>query len=462
MKQRDKIISEIQYKNKSGIFKYSQSNFEKTRFQVLELSKFNTIKYVKLKFSPIVLKDLSLLARIHLLPKKPEIGSLCLFSLPTGLGKSLPELFINDSITDPVSSVRYLLNKAAENGDIRIENGYLISFVTDINILLTELTKMGLLSLIETSSKGRLLFIPVSENLGYLSSQYDPGKILMNSHFFLLDLTDLESCFDIMGELYGLLMLNGKIISPPLYPRSALFIGNNGKSSIETVSIKDMKIVIDNIIYSHGNNCSIFIRPEFEVSPQQRGIDIAVVGSRILAFSGNGGLDIPEAGYVIHINKYIPPGSLTVEYVPFGGYFGIQVGPPLIIDGKQLSDFKEPFYNGDGIKYPPTVYPQNWETGKAARLGIGTSVNGKISVIWAEGSKAQTYRPGVDSRGVSLSEFAEIADTFKMKNFINLDGGGSSQIAVKNTRSLFIADRIKETGKEFERPIPIGLGIDLH
>ncbi|MCF6335693.1 MAG: phosphodiester glycosidase family protein, partial [Spirochaetales bacterium] len=227
------------------------------------------------------------------------------------------------------------------------------------------------------------------------------------------------------------------------------------------LSIKDMGIVIDNNTYYHEKNCTVLIRPEHRISLLRKGLDIAVVGSRIVGFSKNERLEIPEAGYVINLPHGESPDCLTVRYIPLKGSFGIQVGPPLIDNNILHSEFKQPFFNGSGIKFPPTVYPQGWTTGRAARMGIGTTQEGQPILIWVEGSKPLMYRPGVDSKGVSLSEFALIGKNHRLKDFVNLDGGGSSQVAVNGDRILSIADKRDEKGDEFERPIPIGLGIKI-
>ncbi len=445
--------------NSHSVFTYSIKGNGKNRYQIIKLEKINSISPVSMRFNSQVLVDLTRLSRIHLLPKKPEIGSLCLFSLPADIENHLPDIFDNENIIEPVSRVRYLLNRSLEDGSTRVEKGKLVSSIDNISIFIDEMEKRNMLSVIQTSTNGTLMSIPVSNRMGYLSNHFRENRIVFNSHFFLMDLTDLETSFDIMGEPYGLLMVEGKISSPPLYSRAAFFIDKNGNSRVEELSIKDVGIVIDNETYFHGENCSIFVRPENNISPYQKGLDIAVVGSRIVGLSKNGGQEIPEAGYVIHLLSNNIPGSLKVDYIPLEGSFGIQVGPPLIEDNLVLSDFKQPFYNRKGIKFPPTVYPPGWTEGRAARLGIGISDDGSFKVIWAEGSKPAMYRPGIDSMGLTLAEFASIGKKHGMKNFINLDGGGSSQIAIAGHRSLSMADKKNEAGDEFERPIPVGLSV---
>ena len=79
-------------------------------------------------------------------------------------------------------------------------------------------------------------------------------------------------------------------------------------------------------------------------------------------------------------------------------------------------------------------------------------------LLWAEGAAKFGYVPGQGSCGASLKEMAEICADVGMVNAVNLDGGGSAQILLRNRRSLKISDRNPDTS-EAERPVPLGLMI---
>ena len=78
-------------------------------------------------------------------------------------------------------------------------------------------------------------------------------------------------------------------------------------------------------------------------------------------------------------------------------------------------------------------------------------------ILWAEGAAKLGHTPGVDSRGATLPDMAEFCSNVGMVNAVNLDGGGSAQILLKNIRSLMISDRRAEDGTESERAVPLGL-----
>ena len=78
-------------------------------------------------------------------------------------------------------------------------------------------------------------------------------------------------------------------------------------------------------------------------------------------------------------------------------------------------------------------------------------------ILWAEGAGKIGYVPGEGSRGASLSDMAELCAEMGMVDAVNLDGGGSAQILVRNERSLMISDRNAPDASEAERPVPMGL-----
>ena len=78
-------------------------------------------------------------------------------------------------------------------------------------------------------------------------------------------------------------------------------------------------------------------------------------------------------------------------------------------------------------------------------------------IFWAEGAGKLRYVAGEDSTGASLTEMAEIATDIGMTNGINLDGGGSAQILLKNQRTLRISDRNVADNSDAERLVPFGL-----
>jgi exopolysaccharide biosynthesis protein len=99
----------------------------------------------------------------------------------------------------------------------------------------------------------------------------------------------------------------------------------------------------------------------------------------------------------------------------------------------------------------------NFDKSRAARIALGADSEGKPILLWAEGAAKSGYIPGQGSCGASLKELAELCNLAGMKHAVNLDGGGSAQILLKNQRALQISDRDPQSFAEQERPVPLGL-----
>ena len=99
----------------------------------------------------------------------------------------------------------------------------------------------------------------------------------------------------------------------------------------------------------------------------------------------------------------------------------------------------------------------DFRNARAARIAIGADKDGKPMILWAEGAAKLDHKPGVDSRGATLPDMAEFCAKAGMVNAVNLDGGGSAQILLKNIRSLMISDRRAADFAESERAVPLGL-----
>ena len=78
-------------------------------------------------------------------------------------------------------------------------------------------------------------------------------------------------------------------------------------------------------------------------------------------------------------------------------------------------------------------------------------------ILWFEGAGKFGYKPGEGSCGASLMEVADICEKMGIYNAINLDGGGSAQLLIKNKRTLKISDRNPDDFSEIERAVPAGL-----
>ena len=188
-----------------------------------------------------------------------------------------------------------------------------------------------------------------------------------------------------------------------------------------------------------------------------------IIGRQVAAVCG-GSAPVPGSGFVIRTNDCCD--IKAGDTVTYGGMedvnFGIQVGNSIIRDGVKTAGFISKFYNIKGISriaFPPSLYPLDYNGARAARIAIGADSEGKPMILWAEGAAKLGHTPGMDSCGASLREMAQICADVGMHNAVNLDGGGSAQILLKNRRELQISDRNGDDHSEKERPVPMGLMI---
>jgi hypothetical protein len=189
---------------------------------------------------------------------------------------------------------------------------------------------------------------------------------------------------------------------------------------------------------------------------------VVIIGCRVAAV-GRGILPVPASGFVLEVsgNAAVNPGDPVVFRGLESCAFGIQVGNSVIRNGVPTDRFLSRFYNIRALQpvpFPPSLYPMDFEKGRAARMVLGADRAGKPMVLWAEGAPKTGYVPGRDSRGASLSELARLCADLGFYNAVNLDGGGSAQMLVEGRRELRISDR-DEQGREVERPIPVALRV---
>ena len=311
---------------------------------------------------------------------------------------------------------------------------------------------------------GKLPFtkvIPIGKYAGFLSEQDINAHMKVNAPFFIMDSFDCATAYDHVGKTFGLCVKDGVVKEPPLYGREALLVKKN-RVSIEKLDVRDLRIEIRGKCYVLGENAYIYTRPERSKSPSGKGRKLVIVGNKVAAVKEKGSVPIPASGFVLCPMEECAaePGDM-VKYLGLEDVtFGIQVGNSIIKNGVKTKEFLSKFYNIrklERIPFPPSLYPMDFQKGRAARIALGSDREGKPMLFWAEGAGKLNYIPGKDSTGASLTEMAEIAADLGMVNGINLDGGGSAQILLNNKRYLRISDRNMSDNSDAERLIPLGI-----
>lgn len=302
--------------------------------------------------------------------------------------------------------------------------------------------------------------IPVGREAGFLTRTDTDAAMKVNGSFFIMDPFDCATPYDHIGAHFGLFVKEGIVEHPPLFSREALLVRKDGTVAITQPDVRDLPVTIGDHTYIHGKNARFFSRPRWARTPVGSKTSLVIIGRRVAAVC-KGSAPVPGSGFVISVSD--PCDAKAGDTVTYGGMedilFGIQVGNSIIRDGVKTETFISKFYNIRGISrtaFPPSLYPLDYNSARAARIAIGADANGKPMILWAEGAAKLGHTPGVDSCGASLADMARICEELGMVNGVNLDGGGSAQILIDNRRSLMISDRNTDFS-ESERPVPMGL-----
>ena len=304
--------------------------------------------------------------------------------------------------------------------------------------------------------------IPVADVSGFLTETAPEAAVKVNGSFFIMDPFDCATPFDHVGACFGLYVKDGVVERPPLYGREALLVKQDGSVLVAAPELSDLKMQIGGHVFTPGKNTRIYTRPRWAKTPVGSGKKLVITGCRVEAVYSKGSAPVPASGFVLAVDEAcdVNAGD-TVTYLGMEDVaFGIQVGNSIVKDGVPTMEFKSRFYNIRALQpvpYPPCLYPLKYHASRAARMALGADKEGKPMLLWAEGAAKLGHEPGKDSCGATLADMAGICKELGFENAVNLDGGGSAQLLLKNRRSLRISDRNAADFAESERPVPMGL-----
>ena len=443
---------------KSEIRVFPYSNGEIQRVHLVRLEDWQQLDFWRLSYAEPAMDCFVRIYRQFLVPKQPWVfGNMIMFRVPEDVEVDCPFTTkkygaLGDKLTAAAA--------ALENG-VKIVGGkpfFKNQWVKDFWNTLKQRNCLEVVS-------GKLpvtTVIPVSNTAGFMTQEEPDARFKMNASFFIMDRFDCATVYDHIGTPLGLCVKNGVVENPPLFRREALLVKKDGSTCVAVPDVCDMKIEIGGTCYVHGQNATIYSRPERARTPNRTGTKLVIVGCRVAAVHTGGSVPIPASGFVL-----CPEGECTAkpgDRVIYRGMedvqFGIQVGNSIVRDGVKTEKFISRFYNIRGldpVPFPPSLYPLDYMGSRAARTALGADAQGKPMLLWAEGAAKVGHIPGEDSCGATLGDMARICSELGMVNGVNMDGGGSAQLLIGNKRSLMISDRSYPDGKETERPVPLAL-----
>ena len=240
------------------------------------------------------------------------------------------------------------------------------------------------------------------------------------------------------GSLIGVTKINGEIIGKDDFYRSAVGIYDDGTAIFGRVRYRGEIEYYGDAFPIYGVNCerganSLVLYNRYfgaTTGTNNFGVEVVVEDGIITdIFYDAGNNAIPAGGYVVSAHgtaaeflKNVQIGdtlNINQEILSDDGNFNeipnvIGAGPRLVMDGKI-------FVTADAEQFPKDI-----RVGRAPRSAIGVNEYGDYILAVVDGRQAH-------SKGCTLQEWAAILlNEFGAVNAINLDGGGSTELIVRD------------------------------
>jgi len=236
------------------------------------------------------------------------------------------------------------------------------------------------------------------------------------------------------GDPLGMIIMNGKVVSTPVFRRSVFGITYDGKVKFGNPGYFGKIVFSNGTVYDvdglnkYTNSEGVFL---FTTEYAERTgtidtgdrIEISVVRGRVIGKSKANSI-IPPDGYVISVKGTIHQEFESLELwdrIELSLYpdtdwndvvFAVQGGPCLVKEGKIKITAKEERFRKDITQ------------GRAPRTAIGFTRANELILLVVDGRQKT-------SAGMTLFELAEFMKNAGCIDAINLDGGGSSTMVVE-------------------------------
>lgn len=248
--------------------------------------------------------------------------------------------------------------------------------------------------------------------------------------------------FSKSGRPLGILMVNGELITSPIYDRTALIISSSGEASIDNVLVRTYvsteagtKIYITGINEPCDESDIILYTPKYGNKTDTRNVTEAVVrGRRIRELRGENS-NIPADGYVLSAGRRLdrlfkqnlsPEHSIeiSIEIIPYSINGPVELkhiiggGPRLIKAGRAYVSKKEEKFKRDIA------------LARTARTAVGITKNGDLLFVTIDKTSRIKTDGLTPSAGMTLEELSRLLLTLGAYDAMNLDGGGSTTMVI--------------------------------
>ncbi len=344
----------------------------------------------------------------------------------------------------------------AEGGDARAER------------FLRDLEARGLVARARHDGGPGAVLTVVVGGLGFprALSRRSPGRLIVNSHFFVLEPAELDRPHAVIGDPVGMLAVDGVVVRPPVTRRATLVQGPTGWS-VTQLGPDDVELRVGD---RPGRGRLLGRGAE-----SAAGAFEAVLNGRWpMALSEEGGLAAPHGGLVARweappaddvrgILRRATPVSYLVPRLP-DLIAAVQGGPELVREGEVVVSERQ--LQLEGLPNPmspaataPLAFPTDVDRTPAARVAAAVTASGELLIAVVEGASSIAGPSASGSSGCTLVELARLLRDAGAVEALNLDGGGSAQAFEGASAWVVPGDTRRTAGASFDRPVPVALSL---
>ncbi len=249
-------------------------------------------------------------------------------------------------------------------------------------------------------------------------------------------------------------MVDGRLVFPCWFERPGILSFRNGDFRAELFGVQDMELHLGGLppvrlnpasgkVPVHGKTWRNFEEPV--PAPGPDAAQLAFTGSLLVdAADGSHALAPPSGGATVWVEG--EHANYVMENLGREGLRAkvrmrrfdegepewlVSAGPFLVREGKALLSADSIFRRENAGEFrpggpPPTRFPYDTEKTQAPRTAIGTTAAGGLKIVVVDGR-----RSGEHSCGLTLQGLAHLMEKLACETVVNLDGGGSSIMAIE-------------------------------
>lgn len=233
------------------------------------------------------------------------------------------------------------------------------------------------------------------------------------------------------GEIYGLLKLDGKLVSVPYQPRTALGITPSGRLIMDQVNyegwikLPDGRMVAINGVNTPRSADALTVYNSYygdKTEGNSQALDLVVTNGIIQSIQAGGATILPGSlvlsahGQAKKALSTLKNGDKIQIRQTLGQVFdackyALGAGPRLVKNGMISLTITEEQFGSDVAG------------GRAPRTAVGRTKKGHILLVVVDGRS-------LASQGMTLEELAQLMKSLGAWDAMNLDGGGSSEMVL--------------------------------